>query len=261
MCHMQVCVLGCFWSDRAPGGPGRWPPSLTSSAGLLAVPLHKAFQTLGSCFPPSLCFLWKTWKSQNLNSWAQASDLACTVGRKGASSAPSLRPVKLVPAWSVFKRLELCPRDRLIPPGEYYGIVLFLGILLAFSEACGNGNTESQGALGLILLLWTRYWPGYWGRPALPEGSSGRGNVYAQGNLVEYYYKMKFFTKCVAFSKRWVSWIKVFTKLTLDVLCLVCLIELTAVLEMMAIGTCKVASATEDLTCNFHWILISADTP
>ncbi|XP_036155784.1 LRP2-binding protein isoform X2 [Myotis myotis] len=29
-----------------------------------------------------------------------------------------------------------------------------------------------------------------------------RGNVYAQGNLVEYYYNMKFFTKCVAFSKR-----------------------------------------------------------
>lgn len=29
-----------------------------------------------------------------------------------------------------------------------------------------------------------------------------RGNVYAQGHLVEYYYKMKFFTKCVAFSKR-----------------------------------------------------------
>lgn len=58
---------------------------LTSSAGLLAVPLHKAFQTLGSCFLPSLCFLWKTWKSQNLNSWAQASDLACTVGRQQGS--------------------------------------------------------------------------------------------------------------------------------------------------------------------------------
>lgn len=55
---------------------------LTSPAGLLAVPLYKAFQTLGSCFPLSLCFLWKTWKSQNLNSWAQASDLACTVGRQ-----------------------------------------------------------------------------------------------------------------------------------------------------------------------------------
>ncbi|XP_078004629.1 LRP2-binding protein isoform X1 [Phascolarctos cinereus] len=70
------------------------------------------------------------------------------------------------------------------------------------SEACGNGNLESQGALGLM----------YFYGQGVPQDidaalqclrqAADRGNVYAQGNLVEYYYKMKFFTKCVAFSKR-----------------------------------------------------------
>ncbi|XP_045444916.1 LRP2-binding protein isoform X2 [Pipistrellus kuhlii] len=70
------------------------------------------------------------------------------------------------------------------------------------SEACGNGSLESQGALGLMYLY------GH-GIPQDTEAAlhclreaSERGNVYAQGNLVEYYYNMKFFTKCVAFSKR-----------------------------------------------------------
>ncbi|XP_004579064.3 LRP2-binding protein isoform X1 [Ochotona princeps] len=70
------------------------------------------------------------------------------------------------------------------------------------SEACGNGSLESQGALGLM------YFYGQGIRQdtdaalyCLREAAE-RGNVYAQGNLVEYYYKMKFFTKCVAFSKR-----------------------------------------------------------
>ncbi|XP_044912770.1 LRP2-binding protein isoform X5 [Felis catus] len=70
------------------------------------------------------------------------------------------------------------------------------------SEACGNGNLESQGALGLMYF----YGQGIRQDPeaalqCLREAAE-RGNVYAQGNLVEYYYKMKFFTKCVTFSKR-----------------------------------------------------------
>ncbi|XP_042557224.1 LRP2-binding protein [Dipodomys spectabilis] len=70
------------------------------------------------------------------------------------------------------------------------------------SEACGNGNLESQGALGLM----------YFYGQGIPQNTevalnclreaAERGNVYAQGILVEYYYKMKFFTKCVTFSKR-----------------------------------------------------------
>ncbi|XP_036620664.1 LRP2-binding protein isoform X2 [Trichosurus vulpecula] len=70
------------------------------------------------------------------------------------------------------------------------------------SEACGNGNLESQGALGLM----------YFYGQGIPQNTdaalqclrqaANRGNVYAQGHLVEYYYKMKFFTKCVTFSKR-----------------------------------------------------------
>ncbi|XP_042838927.1 LRP2-binding protein isoform X3 [Panthera tigris] len=70
------------------------------------------------------------------------------------------------------------------------------------SEACGNGNLESQGALGLMYF----YGQGIRQDPeaalqCLREAAE-RGNVYAQGNLVEYYYKMKFFTKCATFSKR-----------------------------------------------------------
>ncbi|XP_072480262.1 LRP2-binding protein isoform X2 [Notamacropus eugenii] len=70
------------------------------------------------------------------------------------------------------------------------------------SEACGNGNLESQGALGLM------YFYGQGVRQDTDAAlqclrqAADRGNVYAQGNLVEYYYKMKFFTKCVTFSKR-----------------------------------------------------------
>ncbi|XP_049628352.1 LRP2-binding protein [Suncus etruscus] len=70
------------------------------------------------------------------------------------------------------------------------------------SEACGNGNLESQCALGLMYF----YGEGIgqdteFALQCLKEAAE-RGNVYAQGILVEYYYKMKFFTKCVAFSKR-----------------------------------------------------------
>ena len=97
--HMQVCILGCLWSCQS----SKWV--WTSPAGLLAVLLYKAFQTLGSCFPLSLCFLWKTWKSQNLNSWAQASDLACTVGRQQGG-------LPLHHLWGLWNwcRLDLCSR-------------------------------------------------------------------------------------------------------------------------------------------------------
>lgn len=70
------------------------------------------------------------------------------------------------------------------------------------SEACGNGNLESQGALGLMYFYGHGIHQNTDAALHCLQEAAGRGNVYAQGNLVEYYYNMKFFTKCVAFSKR-----------------------------------------------------------
>ncbi|KAM5264655.1 LRP2-binding protein isoform 2-T2 [Ctenodactylus gundi] len=70
------------------------------------------------------------------------------------------------------------------------------------SEACGNGNLESQGALGLMYLYGQGTRQDTAAALQCLREAAGRGNVYAQGHLVEYYYKMKFFTKCVTFSKR-----------------------------------------------------------
>ncbi|XP_055970244.1 LRP2-binding protein [Sorex fumeus] len=70
------------------------------------------------------------------------------------------------------------------------------------SEACGNGNLESQGALGLMYFYGQGIRQDTEAALYCLREAAKRGNVYAQGNLVEYYYKMKFFTKCVAFSKR-----------------------------------------------------------
>ncbi|KAM6440588.1 LRP2-binding protein isoform 1-T7 [Liasis olivaceus] len=70
------------------------------------------------------------------------------------------------------------------------------------SEACGNGSLESQGILGLMYLY------GHGIRQNLKAAleclnqASDRGNVYAKGHLVEYYYRRKFFTKAVEFAKR-----------------------------------------------------------
>lgn len=74
------------------------------------------------------------------------------------------------------------------------------------SEACGNGNLESQGALGLMYFYGQGIRQDTEAALQCLREAAERGNVYAQGTLVEYYYKMKFFTKCVAFSKRRVSW-------------------------------------------------------
>lgn len=70
------------------------------------------------------------------------------------------------------------------------------------SEACGNGNLESQGALGLMYLYGQGIRQDTEAALHCLREAAERGNVCAQGHLVEYYYNMKFFTKCVAFSKR-----------------------------------------------------------
>ncbi|XP_034298802.1 LRP2-binding protein isoform X5 [Pantherophis guttatus] len=70
------------------------------------------------------------------------------------------------------------------------------------SEACGNGSLESQGILGIM------YLHGHGIRHNLKAAleclnqASDRGNVYAKGHLVEYYYKRKCFIKAAEFAKR-----------------------------------------------------------
>ncbi|KGL83673.1 LRP2-binding protein, partial [Tinamus guttatus] len=70
------------------------------------------------------------------------------------------------------------------------------------SEACLNGNLESQGALGVMYLY------GQGVRQNIQAGleclkkAAERGNVYAQGHLVEYYYNRKFYSTAVSVAKR-----------------------------------------------------------
>ncbi|NWI11358.1 LR2BP protein, partial [Crypturellus soui] len=69
-------------------------------------------------------------------------------------------------------------------------------------EACLNGNLESQGALGVM------YLHGQGARQNTEAGleclkkAAERGNVYAQGHLVEYYYNRKFYSTAISVAKR-----------------------------------------------------------
>ncbi|XP_053114681.1 LRP2-binding protein [Hemicordylus capensis] len=70
------------------------------------------------------------------------------------------------------------------------------------SEACGNGSLESQGILGLMYLYGHGIHQNLKAALECLNQASDRGNVYAKGHLVEYYYKRKFFTKAAEFAKR-----------------------------------------------------------
>ncbi|XP_062991519.1 LRP2-binding protein [Elgaria multicarinata webbii] len=70
------------------------------------------------------------------------------------------------------------------------------------SEACGNGSLESQGILGLMYLYGHGVPQNLKAALECLNQASDRGNVYAKGHLVEYYYRRKFFTKAAEFAKR-----------------------------------------------------------
>ncbi|KAF7248869.1 LRP2-binding protein [Varanus komodoensis] len=70
------------------------------------------------------------------------------------------------------------------------------------SEACGNGSLESQGILGLMYLYGHGIHQNLKAALECLNQASDRGNVYAKGHLVEYYYRRKFFTKAAEFAKR-----------------------------------------------------------
>ncbi|XP_032656252.1 LRP2-binding protein isoform X1 [Chelonoidis abingdonii] len=70
------------------------------------------------------------------------------------------------------------------------------------SEACGNGSLESQGILGVMYLYGQGIRQNTKAALECLKEAAERGNIYAQGHLVEYYYKRKFYTKAAAFARR-----------------------------------------------------------
>ncbi|XP_042663515.1 LRP2-binding protein isoform X2 [Tyto alba] len=70
------------------------------------------------------------------------------------------------------------------------------------SEACGNGNLESQGALGVMYLYGQGLRQNTKAALECLREAAERGNIYAQGHLVEYYYNRKFYSTAAAVAKR-----------------------------------------------------------
>ncbi|KAG8592133.1 hypothetical protein GDO81_000420 [Engystomops pustulosus] len=74
------------------------------------------------------------------------------------------------------------------------------------SEACGNGNVESQGALGVMYLYGLGIRRNLHCALECLKEAAERGNVYAQGHLVSYYYNRKLYTKAAELAKRVVQY-------------------------------------------------------
>ncbi|XP_039920479.1 LRP2-binding protein isoform X2 [Hirundo rustica] len=70
------------------------------------------------------------------------------------------------------------------------------------SEACNNGNLESQGALGIMYLYGQGTRQNTTAALEHLRKAAELGNIYAQGHLVEYYYSRKFYSKAAALAKR-----------------------------------------------------------
>ncbi|NXO02876.1 LR2BP protein, partial [Rhinopomastus cyanomelas] len=70
------------------------------------------------------------------------------------------------------------------------------------SEACGNGSLESQGALGVMYLYGQGIHQNTEAALECLREAAERGNIYAQGHLVEYYYRRKFYSTAAAAANR-----------------------------------------------------------
>ncbi|NXW94308.1 LR2BP protein, partial [Alopecoenas beccarii] len=89
--------------------------------------------------------------------------------------------------------------------GLFYSVSVQKDLKKAFSwhsEACGNGNLESQGALGVMYLHGQGVSQNTKAAVECLREAAERGNTYAQGHLVEYYYNRKFYSTAVALAKR-----------------------------------------------------------
>uniref|UniRef100_A0A8B9S1D1 LRP2-binding protein n=1 Tax=Accipiter nisus TaxID=211598 RepID=A0A8B9S1D1_9AVES len=88
--------------------------------------------------------------------------------------------------------------------GMLYSVSVLKDLKKAFfwhSEACGNGNLESQGALGVMYLYGQGIRRNTKSALECLREAAERGNIYAQGHLVEYYYNRKFYSTAVAVAK------------------------------------------------------------
>ncbi|XP_017691855.1 PREDICTED: LRP2-binding protein isoform X2 [Lepidothrix coronata] len=89
--------------------------------------------------------------------------------------------------------------------GMLYSMPVLKDLKEAFfwhSEACGNGNLESQGALGIMYLYGQGIRQNTKAALKCLREAAERGNIYAQGHLVEYYYTKKFYSKAADLAKR-----------------------------------------------------------
>ncbi|XP_062488234.1 LRP2-binding protein isoform X1 [Pezoporus occidentalis] len=89
--------------------------------------------------------------------------------------------------------------------GMFYSMSAQKDLKKAFfwhSEACGNGSLESQGALGVMYLYGQGIGQNTKAALECLREAAQRGNIYAQGHLVEYYYNRKFYSTAAAVAKR-----------------------------------------------------------
>lgn len=89
--------------------------------------------------------------------------------------------------------------------GMYYSRPCSMNLKKAFfwhSEACGNGSVESQGALGVMYLNGQGIQRNQQCALECLKEAAERGNVYAQGHLVRFYYHRKLYTIAAELAKR-----------------------------------------------------------
>ncbi|NXW32977.1 LR2BP protein, partial [Phaetusa simplex] len=89
--------------------------------------------------------------------------------------------------------------------GMLYSVSVLKDLKKAFfwhSEACGNGSLESQGALGVMYLCGQGICQNTKAALECLREAAEHGNIYAQGHLVEYFYKRKFYSTAAALAKR-----------------------------------------------------------
>ncbi|KAG8453707.1 hypothetical protein GDO86_000365, partial [Hymenochirus boettgeri] len=70
------------------------------------------------------------------------------------------------------------------------------------SEACGNGSLESQGALGVMYLYGQGIKKSVQSAVECLKEAAQRGNAYALGHLVGYYYQRKLYRNAIELAKK-----------------------------------------------------------
>lgn len=96
--------------------------------------------------------------------------------------------------------------------GMFYSRPEFIDLKKSFfwhSEACGNGSLESQGILGVMYMFGEGIKKDFGNAFECLKAASDRGNVYAQGRLVQLYYERKLFNKACDLAKKVVAYTEI----------------------------------------------------